>query len=243
MTVFMEYIRKKLGWCPNAAAAGTGRRRYAAPDGEVGLGMAAGGSREVLEGVFVDYISPRFLPISILVFGGLFAAAFLIPSLRAGFYILASLSFMAFAAVHLCFDTKRGVIESSGNTVIVRRPRSRPLIFGKDAFRSVVVKETSPLILRRAFALLLILIYAGFFFIWVWAGWMPYPGGQTIDPDFVFRAFFKVGFAVFMLELLYRALLGLQYPGHLKVTLEPAGFLHIYTNDPERVARALEAVK
>jgi hypothetical protein len=36
MTVFMEYIRKKLGWCPNAGAAGTARRTSA----EAGYGDA-----------------------------------------------------------------------------------------------------------------------------------------------------------------------------------------------------------
>jgi hypothetical protein len=53
MTFFMEYLRKKLGWCPNAAVTGTVRRRYAAPAGEVG--MAREGNRDVVEGALVDY--------------------------------------------------------------------------------------------------------------------------------------------------------------------------------------------
>jgi len=61
MTVFVEYIRKKLGWCPNAAAAGTARRRYAAPGGEVGIEAVAGDGREMMEDIFVEYVSPRFI--------------------------------------------------------------------------------------------------------------------------------------------------------------------------------------
>jgi len=237
---FSGAIRRLMGWCPNAAMAGTGRRRYAVPDGEVGLEAAKGGRRQVVEDVFVDYVSPRILPVSILVFGGLFVAGLLIPSLRSVFVVLMGLSFMAYAAMHLYLDTKRAEIESSGDFVVVRRSRTRPLVFGKDTIRSVEVKRTYPPILRWTFALLLILLYAGVFFVRMWVGWMRFPGSLA-DPDFAFQAFFEVGFAVFMLELLYRVLVGLRYPGHVRVRLEPAGFLHVYTDDPERLAALLGA--
>ena len=237
MTVFLEYIRKKLGWCPNAV--GTVRRRYPAPDGEIGIGAAEGGSREVIKGVFVDYTSPRFLPVSILVFGGLFVAGLLIPSLRSVFLILTGLSFIAYAAAHLHLDTKRAEIKSFEDAVVVQRSRSRPLTFGKDAFRSVEVKGPYPPGLRWMFALLLILLVAGVYLARVWVGWMRYSGSLSVDPDLIVRTFFEVGVAVFMLELLYRFLVGLRYPGHVRVTLKPAGFLRVYTDDPERVAALL----
>jgi hypothetical protein len=240
---FSEAIRRWMGWCPNTAAFGVGRRRYAAPDGESGLGTAAGGSREVVGDVFVDYVSPRFLPVSILAFGGffvLFVVAFLIPSLRPGFYTLVALSFMAYAAVHLYFDTKRAEIESFGDSIVIRRPRSRPLVFGKDAVRSVEVKQPYLSIPRWAFALFLILLYSGVFYGMVWVGLLRYPGSPA-DPEFVFHAFFEVGFVVFMLELLYRSLVSLRYPDHVRAALEPAGFLHVYTDDPERVVELLGA--
>jgi hypothetical protein len=236
MMKFSETIRRWMGWCPKAVAAGTVRRRYAEPAGEVGLGAAAAGNREVVEGVFVDYVGPRFLPVSILVFGGLFVAGLLIPSLRSVFLILMGLFFMAYAAMHLYLDMKRAEIESSGDSVIVRRSRIRPLVFGKDTIRSVEVKRMYPPILRGAFAFLLVLLAAGVYFFRVWVGWMRYPGALAVDPDFFVRAFFEVGFAVFMLELLCRSLVSLRYPGHVRITLEPAGFLHVYTGDPERFA-------
>ena len=234
---FAEAIRKWTGWCPNAV--GTVRRRYPAPDGEIGIGAVAGGSREAVEGVFVDYTSPRFLPVSILVFGGLFVAGLLIPSLRSVFLILTGLSFIAYAAVHLHLDTKRAEIKSFGDAVVVRRSRSRPLTFGKDAFRSIEVKGPYPPGLRWMFALLLILLVAGVYLARVWFGWMRYSDSLSVDPGFIVHTFFEVGVAVFMLELLYRFLVGLRYPGHVRVTLKPAGFLRVYTGDPERVAALL----
>lgn len=239
MAVVMEYLRKKLGWCPNAAVTGTVRRRYPAPDGEIGLEAAKGCSREVIEGVFVDYTSPCFLPVSILVFGGLFVAGLLVPSLRSGFLILTGLSFIAYAAVHLYLDTKRAEIESFRNAIVVRRPRSRPLVFGKDAFRSVEVKGPYPPILRWTFALFLVLLIAGVYLVRVWVGWIRYSGNLSVDPDFFVRTFFEVGIAVFMLELLYRFLVGLQYPGHVRAALKPVGYLRVYTDDPKRVAALL----
>jgi len=236
---FAEAIRKWTGWCPNAV--GTVRRRYPAPDGEIGIGAAEGGSREVIKGVFVDYTSPRFLPVSILVFGGLFVAGLLIPSLRSVFLILTGLSFIAYAAVHLYLDTKRAEIKSFEDAVVVRRSRSRPLTFGKDAFRSVAVKGPYPPGLRWMFALLPILLVAGVYLARVWFGWMRYSGSLSVDPDLIVRTFFEVGVAVFMLELLYRFLVGLRYPGHVRVTLKPAGFLRVYTDDPERVAALLSS--
>ena len=238
---FAEAIRKWTGWCPNAV--GTVRRRYPAPDGEIGIGAAEGGSREVIKGVFVDYTSPRFLPVSILVFGGLFVAGLLIPSLRSVFLILTGLSFIAYAAVHLHLDTKRAEIKSFENVVVVQRSRSRPLTFGKDAFRSVAVKGPYPPGLRWMFAFLPILLVAGVYLARVWVGWMRYSGSLSVDPGFVIHTFFEIGVAVFMLELLYRFLVGLRYPGHVRVTLKPAGFLRVYTGDPERVAALLEVAE
>ncbi|PKL61588.1 MAG: hypothetical protein CVV31_10300 [Methanomicrobiales archaeon HGW-Methanomicrobiales-2] len=243
MTVFMEYIRKKLGWCPNAAAAGTSRRQYVAPDGEVGLETAREGSREAVEDVFVEYTSPRFfvlMPFAVLIFLFLFVISVLIPSLWPGLtFTFMAVSLLSWAAWRLYFDPYRTAIESSGNSVIVRRSHTRSLVFGKDTIRSVEVKRPYLAIPRWASALLLILMAAVMFFATVGNWLMRYPGSQTDDSYFGFQVLLAVGFAVFMLELLYRALVSLRYPGRVRVTLVPAGFLHVYTDDPERVAALL----
>ncbi|HOI59589.1 MULTISPECIES: DUF1673 family protein [unclassified Methanoculleus] len=242
MMVFVEYIRKRLGWCPNAAAAGVCQRRYAEPAGEVGLGAAADGNREVVENVFVDYVSPRLLPLMLLALGGFFGLlviGFLIPQLRSGFYILLALTFTTYAAVRLYLDTKQTVVESFGDAIIVRRPHSQPLVFEKDAVRSVEVKETNLPIPRWAVALLFLLLVAGIFFGLAGRGLTQFLGGQMVDPEFSFHLLFSAGFAVYLLAKLYHALLSLRYPGYLKVKLESGGFLHVYTDDPERIARVL----
>lgn len=68
---------------------------------------------------------------------------------------------------------------------------------------------------------------------------MRYPGGPIVDPDLGFLVLLAVGWMVFMLELLYRGLVSLRYPGRVWVRLEPAGFLQIYADDLERVAALL----
>jgi hypothetical protein len=243
MTVFLEYIRKKLGWCPNAAAAGTGRRRYAAPDGVVGLGTAADGSREVVEDVFVEYTSPRFfvlMPFAVLVFLLLFVISVLIPSLWPGLiFTFMAVSLLAWTAWRIYFDSYRAVIKFSGNSVIVRRPRSRPLVFGKDTVRSVEVKDADRPIPRWVAVPLWLLVVALVLFNTVGRGLLLSPGGHAVNPYFGFLVLLAVGWMVFMLELLYHVLASLRYPGYLRVTLVPAGFLHIYTDDPERVAALL----
>lgn len=243
MTFFMEYLRKKLGWCPNAAAAGTSRRRYAAPAGEAGLGTAAGGSREVVEGVFVEYTSPHFfvlMPFAVLGFLFLFVISVLIPSLWPGLiFTFMAVSLLAWVAWRIYFDPYQTVIEFSGNSVIIRRSHTQPLVFGKDAVRSVEMKQPILSIPRWASVLLLIIMAAVMFFAGVGNWLIRYPGGLPAGPYFGFQVLLAVGWTAFILELLYRALVSLRYPGRVRVRLEPAGFLQIYAEDPERVAELL----
>lgn len=245
MTFFMEYLRKKLGWCPNAAAAGTSRRRYAAPAGEVGLGTAGEGSREVVEDVFVEYTSPHFfvlMPFAVLGFLFLFVISVLIPSLWPGLsFTYLAVSLLAWVAWRIYFDPYRTAIEFSGNSVIIRRSHTGPLVFGKDTVRSVEVKRPYLSIPRWLSALLLVLMTAAIFFAGVGNWLMCYFGDQAFNPYFGFQILLAVSWLVFMLELLYRALVSLRYPGRVRVRLEPAGFLNIYADDPERVAALLDS--
>lgn len=233
MTVSLEYIRKKLGWCPNAAATGAGRLRYAAPGDEVGLGAAAkGGGRQVIAGVLVDYVSPRFILLALLAIAGyfiLFVMCFLLPSLRPGFYTLVSLSFITYAAIHLYLDRKRATIECAGDSVIIQRPHFRPLVLEENSFRSIEVKKTYLPVPRWAFALLMLLMIAAIFFGMV-------QGGRVVDPDFAFQVLFAVGLVVFLFARFYRAFVSLQYPGYLRIALESGGYLHLYSGDPDSLA-------
>ncbi|WP_286879041.1 DUF1673 family protein [Methanoculleus sp. UBA413] len=227
-------IRRLMGWCPNATMAGTGRR-YAALDGKVGA--AGEGSREVMTGVLVDYVSPRFILLALLAFAWffmLFVTCFLIPSLRPGFYTLASLSFMTYAAIHLYLDRKRAVIERFGDSVIIHRPHFRSLVLEGDSFRSIEVKKTYLPVPRWAFALLMLLMIAAIFFGMV-------QGGRVVDPNFAFQVLFAVGLVVFLFARLYRAFVNLQYPGYLRIALESGGYLHLYSGDPDSLAVLLGA--
>ena len=224
-------IRRLMGWCPNAAAAGAGRR-YAAPGGEVVAGTAGEGSWEVIAGVLVDYVSPRFILLALLAIAGyliLFVMCFLIPSLRPEFYTLVSLSFITYAAIHLYLDRKHATIERVGDSIIIYRPHFRPLVLEEDSFRSIEVKKTYLPVPRWAFALLTLLMIAAIFFGMV-------QGGRAVDPDFAFQVLFAVGLVVFLFARFYRAFVSLQYPRYLRIALESGGYLHLYSGDPDSLA-------
>jgi len=224
-------IRRLMGWCPNAAAAGAGRR-YAAPGGEVVAGTAGEGSWEVIAGVLVDYVSPRFILLALLAIAGyliLFVMCFLIPSLRPEFYTLVSLSFITYAAIHLYLDRKHATIERVGDSIIIYRPHFRPLVLEEDSFRSIKVKKTYLPVPRWAFALLMLLMIAAIFFGMV-------QGGRAVDPDFAFQVLFAVGLVVFLFARFYRAFVSLQYPRYLRIALESGGYLHLYSGDPDSLA-------
>ncbi len=238
MLKFAEAIRRWMGWCPNAT--GTVRRRYVAPGGEIGMGAAADGKREAVEGVFVDYTNPHLLvlmSLTVFVFLSFFVISVLIPSLWPGLtFTFLAISLLAWAAWRIYFDPYRTAIEFSGSSVIIRRSHTGPLVFGKDAIRSVEVKQPYLSIPPWASALLLVLMTAAIFFATAGNWLMRYLGDPVADPDLGFLILLAVSWMVFMLEWLYRALVSLRYPGHVRVRLEPAGFLHIYADDPERVA-------
>uniref|UniRef100_UPI000B081995 hypothetical protein n=1 Tax=Methanoculleus sp. DTU007 TaxID=1671626 RepID=UPI000B081995 len=113
------------------------------------------------------------------------------------------------------------------------------LVFGKDTVRSVEVKDADRPIPRWVAVPLWLLVVALVLFNTVGRGLLLSPGGHAVNPYFGFLVLLAVGWMVFMLELLYHVLASLRYPGYLRVTLVPAGFLHIYTDDPERVAALL----
>ena len=225
-------IRRLMGWCPNAAMAGAGRR-YAVPYSDIRVKTAAkGGDRQVIAGVLVDYVSPRFVLLALLAIAGfftLFVTCFLLPSLRPGCYTLVSLSFITYAAIHLYLDRKRAVIERVGDSIIIYRPHFRPLVLEEDSFRSIKVKKTYLPVPRWAFALLTLLMIAAIFFGMV-------QGGRAVDPDFAFQVLFAVGLVVFLFARFYRAFVSLQYPRYLRIALESGGYLHLYSGDPDSLA-------
>ena len=243
MTIFLKYIRKKLGWCPNAAMAGTSRRQFAAPAGEVGLEAAREGAREVVEDVFVECTNPRFfvlMPFAVLGVLFLFVRSILLPSLWPGFsFTSLAIYFVAWVAWRIYFNPYRTTVEFSGNSVTIRRSHTGPLVFGKDTIRSVEVKRPYLSIPRWLSALFLIFIVAAPFFATAGNWLIRYPGGLAVDPYLGFQVILAVGWLVFMLELLYRTLISLRYPGRVMVRVEPAGFLKIYADDPEWVAALL----
>jgi hypothetical protein len=240
----LKKLKVLMGWCPNA-----GMQPNRRPESDIGyphLPIARNIPASDGRGMVVDYhhIDSRLILAGLLAFAGffiLFVISLFIPAWRPAFSILTSLSFMAYAAVHLYLDMKRAAIEFLPNSIVLRRPLFRPLVFEKDSVRSIEMKKTYLPVPRWVFALFYILLVSAIFFSMTWSEVLRLTSGQAVGTDFAFHLLIAIGFVAFMLELSYRSFARLHYPRFLKVTLKIGEVLYLYAEHPENLAAMLEA--
>lgn len=241
---FSGAIRRLMGWCPNAAMAGAGRR-YAAPDGKVGT--AGEGSREVVEGALVDY-GPIGTPgrlFLLLVAGACFIGCLFVTApatlvtvpitfvtAPAGGLLLLAIM-LGYSALELYGAVRRACIEITRDAVIIRRPLFPSIVIPKDAVVKAEVKENKPPISPRLLAVALAVLLVS-------AAGSVYVGFE--NPTSM-RFLFGVAAAIFFPVIFYRTYLRTRYPQALTITTTEKRVAVIYTDDPERMARVLEAVK
>ena len=222
-----EAIQRLMGWCPNAAAAGT-VRRYAALDDEIG--MAAGGSPEVGEGALVDYgpLGTPAIYLILIVGGALLIGCLAVTALAGGLLLLGIL--LAFSGVELYGVMRRARVEISSDAITIRRPLFRPIVIPKDAVVKAEVGENRlPVpfwILATALAAPLVSAAAGIYFGW--------------DNPTSMRFIFGFGGAIFFPVIIYRTYVRTRYPQALVITTTKKRIAVIYTDDPKRIARVLE---
>ncbi|MCM2466846.1 DUF1673 domain-containing protein [Methanoculleus oceani] len=222
---FPRAIQRLMGWCPNAAAAGT-IRRYTALDGEIGT--AADGSRDVVEGALVDYgpIGTPAMYLILIVAGALLIGCLAVTAPAGRFILLAIL--LAFSGVELYGVLRRARVEISSETITIRRPLFRPIVIPKDAIVKAEVGENRfPVpfwLLATTLAALLVSAAGGIYYGW--------------DNPTSMRFIFGLGGAFFFPVIFYRACVRTRYPRTLTITTEKR-IAAIYTDDPERIARTL----
>lgn len=229
---FSEAIRRWVGWCPNATATGFSRR-YAAPDDEVGIGTAAGGDREVMEGVLVDYglTGTPAMYFILLVAGALLIGCLAVTSPAGRLPLLAVI--LAYAGMELYGAVRRARIEIARGAIIIRRPLFPSIVIPKDAVVKAEVMENKPPV---SFRLLVVALTA----IFVSAAGSMYVGFENpTSMRFIF------GFAAVILfpVLFYRAYARTRYPRTLTITTTEKRIAAIYTDAPERIAGALEGFR
>lgn len=226
---FSEAIRRWVGWCPNAAMAGAGRR-YAAPGGEIGLGTAAGGSREVVEGVLVDY-GPTGTPAAyfILLVAGALLIGCLFVMFPAGNLLLLAIM-LVYSALELYGAVRRARIEVALGTITIRRPLFPSIVIPKDAVVKAEVKENKPPVSSR----LLVIALAALLVSAVASVYVGFENPTSM------RFLFGVAAAIFFPVIFYRTYLRTRYPRTLTITTTEKRIAAIYTDAPERIVRALE---
>ncbi|MDD4566737.1 hypothetical protein L21_1073 [Methanoculleus chikugoensis] len=225
MTFFMEYLRKKLGWCPNAAVTGTVRRRYAAPAGEVG--MAREGNRDVVEGALVDY-GPIGTPgrlFILLVAGALLTGCLVVLAPAVGLFVLVII--LAYSGMEIYGVMRRARVEVTPDTITITR-LFRPIVIPKDAVVKVEVKENKlPIpywLLVGALAMIFLSAAGGIYY--------------GLSNPASMRFISGLGAVIFFPVIIYRTYVRTRYPRALTITT-PKKIAAIYTDDPERIARTL----
>ncbi|WP_342770744.1 MULTISPECIES: hypothetical protein [unclassified Methanoculleus] len=231
MAIFLEYIRKRLGWCPNVAATGIDRRRYAVPEAAFGTRTAAGGEREVVEGVLVDYgpIGTPGIYLVLLVAGALLIGCFFVLP-QAGGRLLLAIILAAYSGVELYGVVQKASIEIARGIIVIRRPFFRPIVIPKDAVVKAEVRENKPPVPSWIFAAALTALLVS-------AAGSIYSGFS--NPASM-RFIFGFAAAIFFLVIFYRTYARAHYPQTLTITTAEKKIAAIYTDDPERIARTLE---
>ncbi|WP_300998992.1 hypothetical protein [Methanoculleus sp.] len=209
--------------------SGTGRRRYAAPEGEVGLGTAGEGSREVVGGVLVDY-GPIGTPATLfilLVAAALLAGCLFVMAAAVGLLLLAII--LAYSGMELYGVMRRARFTVTPDTITITRPLFRPIIIPKDAVVKVEVKENKlPIpywLLVGALAMIFVPAVGG-----IYAGF-----GNPASMRFISG----LGGAIFFPMVFYRTHARTHYPRILTIRTADKKLAAIYTDDPERIARML----
>lgn len=225
---FTETIRRWMGWCPNAAAAGTGRRRYVAPGDEVETRVAGGGSLEVVEGALVDY-GPIGTPATLFILP--VAAALLIGCLfvlapAVGLFVLVII--LAYSGMEIYGVMRRARVEVTTDTITIRRPLFRPVVIPKDGVVKVEVKENKLPVPYWFLAVALAMIFLSA------TGGMYYGLSNPASMRFISG----LGAAIFFPVIFYRTYVRTRYPRVLAITTAKK-IAAIYTDDPERIARVL----
>jgi hypothetical protein len=140
---------------------------------------------------------------------------------------------LGYSALELYGAVRRACIEITRDAVTIRRPLFPSIVIPKDAVVKAEVKENKPPISPRLLAVALAVLLVS-------AVGSVYVGFE--NPTSM-RFLFGVAAAVFFPVIFYRTYLRTRYPRALTITITEKRVAVIYTDDPERMARVLEAVK
>ena len=224
---FSETIRRWMGWCPNAVVAG---HRYTAPTDESGVGATMGGTLEITRGALVDYgLTGTLATYSILlVAGALFFGCLFLLHPRGNLLLPAAA--LIYSALELYGLFARSRIEITPDAISIRRPPFPPIAIPRDTIVEVEVQENNPPALPRLLVVALgALLVAALLHISI-----------GFENPASMRFMSGVATVILFPVLIYRTYLRSRYPGALAITTTKKRIATIYTDAPERIARALE---
>ncbi|NLM30675.1 MAG: DUF1673 family protein [Methanomicrobiales archaeon] len=224
---FSETVQRWMGWCPNAATAG---HRYTLPVDESGVDATTGGTREVAQGALVDHgLTGTLATYSILlVAGALFFGCLFLLYPPGNLLLLAAALIFSALEVYRLFVRSR--IEITHDTISIRRPPFPPITIPKDTIVEVEVQENN----LPAFSRLLVVALGAFLVAVLLQISIGFENPTSM------RFISSVAAVILFPVLIYRTYLRSRYPRALAITTMKKRIAVIYTDAPERIARALE---
>jgi len=220
-----EAIKKCMGWCPKQAAAPFGGG-MSAPDREIPV--PGGGDAHVADGVVVDYRSPG-LPVAVfiaLVAGIALGLQLIFFMIRPVSSLVAAMILLAFIGALILMNMKKSRVEITGDAITLHRSCRRPAVIPREAVASAEVTGNAIPLSPRAIGLVLAVILALHAVYGVFG---------PMDPLSV--SFLLVPLLFFV--VLYHAYSRAVYARTVVITTADRKVAAIFTDDPEKIIRAL----
>lgn len=231
MTLSLDYIRKKMGWCPNLEQipAKTIREPFDQ------IIQPSGKNNTVLESnAIADYrstgISIRFT-LGILI--GLAVMALFIRFVYTSFpgTIVLSILYGA-AAIYLLYEgISRATITANNSAIFLSRPCRKPVVIPWDTITKTEVKEYT-LPFPRWFFWFAILVVLGLLGLFLMVVSLNLGTGEISTPISQARIGFQLSILVFMLAIFYRSAIRTRYPFVLVIRTKRNKLLVVYTHNP-----------
>lgn len=237
MTLSLDYLRKKMGWCPQKSLNPV-RKESACPG--MNLHAPPAGGACVNEEVIVDYGSTGTSPLFFIVFfAGVTGIVLLLTIVRIVYPDMAGIFLCGFilitAMIMLYQDIRHAILEYMPETLVIHRPPLKPVVIPKDTVASAEIRDNTrpvPLWLLKVLLLVIPASSAGA----VYGRYSQLASGGITSQSFLLFLGFGICIVLFFLAIYYHSFLRSHYPKTLVITTIKGKIAVLYGEDPERLA-------
>jgi len=238
-----DVVREWLGWCPDRMTA---PRSRTFPADNLVSSILSGDRRYSMQDVIMDYGSTGMsIPLFTIILGGTIAGLFAI--MRFGLFetwssvgILMMSVFMPVVAMRMFYqDIKKTSIEFTPNTIILRRPLSKPVIIAKDAITAFEVRKNIHHTHRWLSLGATVLIIVGVIPTILFSGESQYMSRIISRVSYTVFVVYYLALIVFFGLLFYHGYIRSSYSQILAISTNDKKIVGLFVDDPGRISEIL----